>query len=194
AAKTLAGWGAKIIAVSDISGGYFNPDGLDIDKIFDYAAEHRILEGYPDKKVKKITNVELLQLKCDFLLPCALENQITSENAPKLQCKYVVEGANGPTTPEADEILFKKGVYVVPDILANAGGVTCSYFEWVQDLSALRWSLDRVNEELEKIMLDAFDQVHNMKEKQKNISYRLAAYLIAVNRVATAVKYRGIYP
>jgi len=194
AAKTLSEWGAKIIAVSDISGGYFNPDGLDVQKMFDYAAEHRILDGYPDKKVKKITNNELLQLKCDFLLPCALENQITSENAAKLQCKYMVEGANGPTTPEADEILFKKGVDVIPDILANAGGVTCSYFEWVQDLSALRWSLERVNEELEKIMLNAFDQVHEMKEKEKKISYRLAAYLIAVKRVAAAVKYRGFFP
>ncbi len=194
AAKTLQGWGAKIIAVSDISGGYYNPEGLDIEKMFDYVQEHRILEKYPDNNIKKISNNELLQLKCDFLLPCALENQITSQNAGKLQCKYIVEGANGPTTPEADEILFKKGIDVIPDILANAGGVTCSYFEWVQDLSALRWSLERVNEELEKIMLDAFDQVHEMKEKEKKISYRLAAYLIAVNRVAAAVKYRGIYP
>ena len=136
----------------------------------------------------------MLQLECDFLLPCALENQITSNNADKLKCKFIVEGANGPTTPEADRILFKKGIEVIPDILANAGGVTCSYFEWVQDLSALRWSLERVNEELEKIMLNAFDQVHEMKEKEKKISYRLAAYLIAIHRVATAVKYRGFYP
>ena len=135
AARTLHEWGAKIIAVSDISGGYYNPDGLDIEKMFDYALEHRILENYPDKKIKKISNDELLQLKCDFLLPCALENQITSENANKLQCKYIVEGANGPTTPEADKILFKKGIDIVPDILANAGGVTVSYMEWVQDLS-----------------------------------------------------------
>lgn len=193
-AKTLSEWGAKIIAVSDISGGYYCEDGLDIQKMFDYSLANRGLEGYPDKKIKKISNDELLQLKCDFLLPCALENQITSNNANKLKCKYIVEGANGPTTPEADEILFKKGIDVIPDILANAGGVTCSYFEWVQDLSALRWSLERVNEELEKIMLDAFDQVHEMKEKEKKISYRLAAYLIAVKRVATAVKYRGFYP
>lgn len=194
AAKTLYEWGAKIIAVSDISGGYYNPDGLDIEKMFDYAQEHHILEGYPDKKIKKVSNEELLQLDCDFLIPAALENQVSSDNAGKLKCKFIVEGANGPTTPEADEILFKKGIEVIPDILANAGGVTCSYFEWVQDLSALRWSLERVNEELEKIMLDAFDQVHEMKEREKKISYRLAAYLIAVQRVATAIKYRGFYP
>jgi glutamate dehydrogenase/leucine dehydrogenase len=194
AAKTLSEWGCKIIAVSDISGGYYNPEGLDVQKMFDYVGEHRVLEGYPDKKIKKISNDELLQLECDYLLPCALENQITSVNADKLQCKFIVEGANGPTTPEADEILFKKGIDVIPDILANAGGVTCSYFEWVQDLSALRWSLDRVNEELEKIMLGAFDEVYEMKKKEKKISYRLAAYLIAVQRVAAAVKYRGFYP
>jgi glutamate dehydrogenase (NAD(P)+) len=194
AAKTLHEWGAKIIAVSDISGGYYNPDGLDIEKMFNYVEEYHILEKYPDKKIKKVSNEELLQLECDFLIPAALENQITSDNAGKLKCKFIVEGANGPTTPEADEILFKKGIDVIPDILANAGGVTCSYFEWVQDLSALRWSLERVNEELEKIMLDAFEQVHEMKEKEKKISYRLAAYLISVNRVAAAVNYRGFYP
>jgi len=194
AAKTLYEWGIKIIAVSDISGGYYNPDGLDIEKMFKYAEEHKILENYPDKKLKKIGNEELLQIECDFLIPAALENQITSDNAGKLKCKFIVEGANGPTTPEADEILFKKGIDVIPDILANAGGVTCSYFEWVQDLSALRWSLERVNEELEKIMLDAFDKVYEMKEKEKKISYRLAAYLIAVQRVAKAVQYRGFYP
>jgi glutamate dehydrogenase (NAD(P)+) len=193
-AKTLYEWGAKIIAVSDISGGYSNPEGLDIEKMFNYVEEHRILENYPDKKLKKIGNEELLQIDCDFLIPAALENQITADNAGKLKCKFIVEGANGPTTPEADEILFKKGIDVIPDILANAGGVTCSYFEWVQDLSALRWSLDRVNEELEKIMLEAFDQVYQMKEKEKKISFRLAAYLIAVERVAKAVRFRGFYP
>ncbi|MBN2155863.1 MAG: Glu/Leu/Phe/Val dehydrogenase [Candidatus Lokiarchaeota archaeon] len=194
AAKTLNEWGAKIIAVSDISGGYYNPEGLNIEKMFEYVQKHRILENYPDKKVKKISNAEILELECDFLIPAALENQITAENAGKLKCKFIVEGANGPTTPEADKILFNKGIEIIPDILANAGGVTCSYFEWVQDLSALRWSLEQVNEELEKIMLDAFDQVYVMKENKKKISFRLAAYLIAVQRVAKAVEYRGFFP
>lgn len=195
AAKTLSGWGVKILGVSDISGGYFNENGLNVDELFEYIRkpENRTLEQYAGN-VKRITNAELLELECDFLLPCAMENQITAKNAASLRCKFIVEGANGPTTPEADIILYDKGIDVLPDILANAGGVIVSYFEWVQDLSQLRWSLERVNSELEKIILDAFDKVYKLKEEEGNISYRLAAYLIAVQRVAKALEYRGIYP
>jgi len=190
---TLKNYGYKIIATSDISGGYYNPEGLDIDEMFAYISDpaHRTLEGYT--KAKKITNEELLELKCDFLCPCALENQITKDNAPKIQCKCIVEGANGPTTPEADEILEKKGIDVIPDILANAGGVTVSYFEWIQDRQGLFWDLNEVNRQLEMILCRAFDAIRELK-KEKNISYRLATYLIAVQRVAKAVELRGIYP
>ncbi|MHA1795933.1 MAG: Glu/Leu/Phe/Val family dehydrogenase, partial [Promethearchaeota archaeon] len=138
-------------------------------------------------------NEELLTLECTILAPCALENQITPENAPKLRCKAIVEGANGPTTPEADKILEERGIDVIPDILANAGGVTCSYFEWVQDRMALFWDLERVNEELDKIMLRAFDSVYQLVQDKK-ISYRMAAYFVAVERVAKAIEMRGIYP
>ena len=190
---TLKNYGYKIIATSDISGGYYKPEGLDIDEMFAYISDpaHRTLEGYT--KAKKITNEELLELKCDFLCPCALENQITEDNAPKIQCKCIVEGANGPTTPEADEILEKKGIDVIPDILANAGGVTVSYFEWIQDRQGLFWDLNEVNRQLEMILCRAFDAIRELK-KEKNISYRLATYLIAVQRVAKAVELRGIYP
>ncbi|WP_457559366.1 Glu/Leu/Phe/Val family dehydrogenase [Candidatus Harpocratesius sp.] len=192
-ALTAKQYGYKVIAVSDISGGYYNPDGLDIDEMFAYISDpaHRTLEGYT--KAQKITNEELLTLECTILAPCALENQITESNADKIKCKVIVEGANGPTTPKADEILNKQGIDIVPDILANAGGVTCSYFEWVQDRMALFWDLDRVNEELDKIMLRAFDSVHELV-KEKNVTYRIAAYFVAVHRVAKAIEMRGIYP
>lgn len=191
AARTLYDWGLKIIGVSDITGGIYDPSGLDINDLLEYVKGNKNLKEYP--KGKKISNKELLELNCDILLPCALENQITTENAPNLKCKYIIEGANGPTTPEADKILESRGIEVVPDILANSGGVICSYFEWVQDLSAIRWSLERVNQELENIILDAFNNVYQMKV-EKNISYRLAAYLIAVGRLAKAIEYRGFYP
>ncbi|MHA2001146.1 MAG: Glu/Leu/Phe/Val family dehydrogenase [Promethearchaeota archaeon] len=185
--------GYKVIAVSDISGGYYDENGLDIDFLFNYISDpaHRSLEGCG--MGKKISNAELLELKCDILYPCALENQITEENAPKLKCVAIVEGANGPVTPEADKILEERGIDIVPDILANAGGVTCSYFEWVQDNTALFWDLDKVNEELDRVMLRAFNGVYDM-HKEKNVPYRLAAYFIAVKRVAEAIKLRGVYP
>jgi glutamate dehydrogenase (NAD(P)+) len=192
-ALTAKEYGYKVLAVSDISGGYYKPEGLDVDEIFAYISDpaHRTLEGYTN--AQKITNDELLALECDILAPCALENQITDANAEKLRCKMIVEGANGPTTPIADEILEKRGIDVVPDILANAGGVTCSYFEWVQDRMALFWDLDQVNKELDKIMLRAFDGVYKLVIEKK-ISYRMAAYFVAVKRVAKAVEMRGIYP
>ncbi|UYP48147.1 Glutamate dehydrogenase [Candidatus Lokiarchaeum ossiferum] len=190
---TAKDFGYKIIATSDISGAYYNPEGLDIDEMFAYISDpaHRTLEGYT--KAQKISNSELLELECTFMNPCALENQVTEENAPRIKAKCLVEGANGPVTPKADEILESRGIDVVPDILANAGGVTCSYFEWVQDRMALFWDLDQVNKELDKIMLRAFDGVHELAQEKK-CSYRLAAYFIAVQRVAKAIEMRGIYP
>jgi len=190
AAKTLHDWGATIIAVSDVTGGYYDPKGLDIDEIFDYVQKHKLLEGYG--KARKISNNELLTLDCDLLLPCALENQITAQNAHDLRCRCVVEGANGPTTPEADRILEERKIDVIPDILANAGGVTCSYFEWVQNIQNVHWSLEKVEKELETIMVSASAEVHKLKT-ERNISYRMAAYLIAVQRVARAVELRGFW-
>ncbi|MHA1794127.1 MAG: Glu/Leu/Phe/Val family dehydrogenase, partial [Promethearchaeota archaeon] len=171
--------------------GIYNEDGLDIEDIINYKQENKSLSGYNGGK--EITNEELLELKCDFLVPAAIENQITKKNASKLKCKFIVEGANGPTTIEADKILEERGIEVLPDILANAGGVIVSYFEWVQNLNLRRWSLEQVNKELHEIVINAFENVYQTKQ-QNNVSYRLAAYMIAVDRVAKALKYRGIFP
>ena len=135
----------------------------------------------------------VLELECDILVPCALENQITAENSPRLKCKVISEGANGPTTPEADDILFDRGIFVVPDILANAGGVTVSYFEWVQNLQNLLWSEEEVSERLKKIMTRAFAETFNIA-REKKIHMRTAAYILGVERVAKAVQLRGVYP
>ncbi|MHA1849211.1 MAG: Glu/Leu/Phe/Val family dehydrogenase [Promethearchaeota archaeon] len=191
AARILSEFGAKIIAISDSKTGIYNEDGLDIEDIINYKQENKSLSGYNGGK--EITNEELLELKCDFLVPAAIENQITKKNASKLKCKFIVEGANGPTTIEADKILEERGIEVLPDILANAGGVIVSYFEWVQNLNLRRWSLEQVNKELHEIVINAFENVYQTKQ-QNNVSYRLAAYMIAVDRVAKALKYRGIFP
>jgi len=183
--------GAKIIAVSDVSGGIFNKKGLDINKLAKFVSENKSVKGFPEGD--EISNKELLELSCDILVPAALENQITKENADKIQAKYIVEGANGPTTPNADKILNERGIVVVPDILANAGGVTVSYFEWVQDLQANFWTLDQINSALERIMTEAFDIIWNVREEKK-CDMRLASYIVAVERVAEAVRLRGVYP
>ncbi len=195
AAELLDEMGCKIIAVSDASGGYIRGGGLDIKAMRAYAAGHprRILEGYTAPGVEQVSNAELLEIPCDVLVPAALENQITDLNAPRIRAKVIVEGANGPTTPAADAILEDRGITVVPDILANAGGVTVSYFEWVQGLQSFFWDEIDVNAKLEKIMVDAFDQVYTLS-KQRDVSMRLAAYLLAVRRVADATLIRGIYP
>jgi glutamate dehydrogenase (NAD(P)+) len=195
AAELLDEMGCKVIAVSDASGGYIRRGGLDIKAMRAYAAQHprRLLEGYTVSGLEQITNTELLEQPCDVLVPAALENQITDLNASRIRAKVIVEGANGPTTPAADEILEDRGITVVPDILANAGGVTVSYFEWVQGLQSFFWDEIDVNAKLEKIMVDAFDQVYTLS-KQRGVSMRLAAYLLAVRRVADATLIRGIYP
>ncbi|MFX0083644.1 MAG: Glu/Leu/Phe/Val dehydrogenase, partial [Candidatus Hodarchaeota archaeon] len=152
-AKLLYDRGCKILAVSDISGGLYHSEGLEINKLLEWTREGNYLKDYKDDRYKLITNSELLTTECDILIPAALENQITKENANNINCKIVLEGANGPTTPEADQILFDKGIHVIPDILANAGGVCVSYFEYVQDIHAYFWDLDRINEELKRIMI-----------------------------------------
>ena len=184
--------GAKVVAISDSKGGVYHSRGLDIENVLNCKDRYQCLIS-DEIKGDEITNQELLELKCDILIPCALENQITRENAPKLQCKMVVEGANGPTTPEADLILYDRGIFLVPDILANAGGVTVSYFEWVQNLQELLWSEEEVADRLQKIMRRAFGEVLDISQKKK-VDMRIAAYILGVERVARAMALRGIYP
>jgi len=185
--------GCKVIAVSDISMGIYYEDGLDVEKLLAWAKQGNLLKDYKNDKYKLIGNDELLTLKCDVLIPAAIENQITEKNAEKIDCKIVLEGANGPTTPEADKVLFKKEIYVVPDILANSGGVCVSYFEYVQDINSYFWKLDRINEELKRIIIEAFEETYKIS-KERNISLRTAAYIIAVSRIAKAIELRGIFP
>jgi glutamate dehydrogenase (NAD(P)+) len=194
-AELLAEMGCRVIAVSDATGGYVRHGGLDIVAMLRYAAKHprRLLDGYQAPGVERITNAELLELPCDVLIPAALENQLTALNAPRIRAKAIVEGANGPTTPAADAIFQERGITVVPDILANAGGVTVSYFEWVQGLQSFFWDELDVNAKLERIMVSSYEQVRSLAE-QRRVSMRLAAYLLAVRRVADANITRGIYP
>lgn len=189
-AQLLYEQGVKIIGISDVTGGYFNQNGFDIPKVLQYVAEHKSLANFPDGDY--ISNEELLELKCDLLVPAAKEDQITSKNAHNLQCRIIAEGANGPTTAKADPILAEKGILVIPDILANAGGVTVSYFEWVQDRMGFAWTLDVVNERLERMMKEAFDNVFKISE-QYNVSLRIGAYILAIDKVAKTLKIRGIY-
>ncbi|RME10921.1 MAG: Glu/Leu/Phe/Val dehydrogenase [Ardenticatenia bacterium] len=191
AALAMHEQGAKVIAVSDVHGGIYNPNGLDIPALIRHVLETRNVTTWPDGDV--ITNEELLTLECEVLIPAALENQITSENAHEIKAKIVAEGANGPTTPRADEILRERGILVVPDILCNAGGVTVSYFEWVQGLQSFFWDEEEVLKRLERIMVRAFDDVWNMAEA-KGVDLRIAATVLAINRVAEATAMRGIYP
>ncbi|KAF2957118.1 glutamate dehydrogenase [Thermotoga sp. Ku-13t] len=185
-------FGAKIVAVSDVSAAYYDPKGLDINDLIAYRDSNKgLIEGYP--KAQRIKHEELFELDVDILIPAALENAITEQNADKIKAKLIVEGANGPVTPEADRILHSKGVTIIPDILANAGGVTVSYFEWVQDLQSFFWDLDDVRNKLAKMMRAAFAEVAKTKEKY-NTDFRTAAYIVAIDRVAKAVKLRGIYP
>jgi len=193
AAQRAYDLGFKIVAVSDISGGYYNVKGLNITEMRNYAknSPHKTLEGYRD--ADRISNAELLELQCDVLIPAALEGQLTGENAARIRAKLIVEGANGPTLPEADEIFRERGVTVVPDILANAGGVTVSYFEWVQGLQEFFWDEDEVYRRLERILVRAFDDVVHTMETY-HVDMRTAAQITAINRVAQATLTRGFYP
>ena len=191
AASELHDRGATVIAVSDISGGVHAPDGLDIPEPHAYVAEHGSLEGYD--RCERITNEQLLELPCDVLVVAAREDQLTGRNAANVHARLVVEGANGPTTLEADAILAERGIPVVPDILANAGGVTVSYFEWVQDLGRLFWDRDEIRGRLADKMTDAFDRVWSVAT-EKQITLRPAAMVAAIREVAGALEARGIYP
>ncbi len=183
--------GARVIAISDVSGGYFNPDGIDIPKALEFSKEHGFsLEGFPG--AEPISNTELLELECDVLIPAAKEDQINKDNAPRIGAKIIAEGANGPVTANADKILEEKGIMVIPDILANAGGVTVSYFEWVQDRHGYFWTEERVNRRLNRMMRESFDNLFMVSEKY-SITLRQAAYVYAIDRVATTLKLRGIY-
>ena len=182
--------GCKIIGISDISGAYHNAKGIDIQKALDWVAKHRTLEGF--KGGGPITQEELLELECDVLIPAAKEEQITAANAGKIRAKIIAEGANGPTDASADPILQKNGILVIPDILANAGGVTVSYFEWAQDRAGYFWTLDRVNHRLEQMMRQSFDAVYDAAAKY-DVTLRIGAYVIAIDKVAKTLKVRGIY-
>jgi glutamate dehydrogenase (NAD(P)+) len=181
--------GAKIVAVSDVSGGFRNPDGLDIDAAKDWAVAHGSLAGFPE--AEPISNEELLALDVDVLIPAALGGVLTVDNADSVRAKFIVEAANGPTTPDADRLLQKRDVVILPDIIANAGGVTVSYFEWVQNQQYFRWDLSRIREELHKTMTRSFDKVW-MLANEKRISLRTAAYLLGIGRVGRATVLGGI--
>ena len=191
AAQILYDKGCKIVAVSDYSGGVYNENGLDIPAIRTYLSDKtKALIDYVSDDVKHISNDEVITCCCDVLIPAALENQITGENAAGVQAKVIIEAANGPTTVEADKILEEKGIVVVPDILANAGGVVVSYFEWVQNIQSMAWDLDEVNRTLKKIMNKAYDEVDSMSRDNK-VTMRMGAYMVAINRICTAGKMRG---
>jgi glutamate dehydrogenase/leucine dehydrogenase len=191
AAELLSNLGAKIVAVDDSQGGAWNDAGLDVPALVAHKEKKGTVKGF--RGSKNITRDELFALKVDILVPAALENQITKENAHLVKAKILLELANGPTTPEADEILHKNGVTILPDILANAGGVTVSYFEWVQNLANYFWTEDEVNKKLDEVMTRAFNDVHKEATGRK-INHRQAAYVVAVGRVAEAVKLRGFFP
>ena len=190
-AKLMHQAGAKVIAISDARGGIYNPNGLDIPSLLHCAGRDGCIQAYRD--ADHITNKELLELPCDILVPAAVHGVITSENAHNVRAKIIVEAANGPLTPDADRILQDNGVLVVPDILANAGGVVVSYFEWVQDLQAFFWEEEEVNIRLEKVMRRSFEHVRQVAEQNK-VDLRMGAYIIGVQRVAEATTIRGIYP
>jgi len=183
--------GFKVVGVSDVSGGIHNPDGLNIPDVRQYVVENGTLEGYPDADF--VTNEELLVLPCEVLIPAAMEGQITRRNADRIQARYVIEGANGPTTPDADDILDERGILVVPDILANAGGVVVSYFEWVQDIQSFFWDVDEVFRQLNRIMIKGYDLTTRTAEDH-NVNMRTAAQLAAIKKVSEAIKIRGFYP
>ena len=191
AATLMVEEGATVVAVSDSTSGIHNMAGLDIARVINWKKEHGTVKGFPGSE--DISNAEVLEIECDVLIPAALENQITARNAERIKAKIVAEAANGPTTPEADEILYRRGVFMIPDILCNAGGVTVSYFEWVQDLNRDHWTESEVNAKLKVIMVKAFEEVLDQAHREE-VNMRTGAYLLAVQRVADATAMRGLYP
>jgi len=195
AARLLEEAGAKVVAISDVSGAYHCPAGFNISQVIEYVAQSpgHLLAGLPYSGMEEISNDELLTLEVDVLIPAALEAQITAKNADAVQARVIIEGANGPTTPEADVILGEKGVTIAPDILANAGGVVCSYFEWVQNIQCFPWEEEETNQRLGRILQRALREVWTLSE-ERNISLRLAAFILGVERVASAIQLRGVFP
>lgn len=192
-AKKLCDRGCKILAVMDSTGTIFSENGLNVDKLLEWKNEGKFINECKADTIISIPDEDFFKLECDIFIPAATENQIDQDRAQNIKCRIIVEGANGPTTPKADKVLKEKNVLVVPDILANGGGVTVSYFEYVQDINAYYWDLERVNKELKRIMLNAFDSVWDLAQ-EKSVSLRSAAYIIAVSRVAKAIELRGIFP
>ena len=191
AAKLLRAKGCRIVAVSDTHGGIYSASGLDPEKVMRHKQEHSTVVGYPGAETVSVEGV--LEVPCDVLIPAATENQITGRNAPNVQARLIAEAANGPTTPEADRIFFERGVRVIPDILANAAGVTVSYFEWVQDLQSYFWTSDQIAEKLSQVMTRAYGEVAEIAQRER-CDMRLAAYMLAIQRVADATQLRGVYP
>jgi glutamate dehydrogenase (NAD(P)+) len=191
AARLISDEGATVVAVSDSTGGIHDPSGLDVGRVLAWKQEHATVQGFPG--ATDVSNAQVLEVDCDILIPAALENQITFHNAGRIQARLIAEAANGPTTPEADAELFRGGVFMIPDILCNAGGVTVSYFEWVQDLNRDHWSEAVVNDKLKSIMVRSFAETLSIAERE-SCDMRTAAYLLAVQRVADATSMRGLYP
>jgi glutamate dehydrogenase (NAD(P)+) len=191
AAKLLHAKGCTIVAVSDTQGGIYDPNGLDPEQVMRHKQEHETVAGYRDAQAVSVEGI--LEVPCDILIPAATENQLTANNAERIQARLIAEAANGPTTPEADRILFAKGVHVIPDILANAAGVTVSYFEWVQDLQCFFWTSAEIADRLSHVMTRAYGEVAGMAQTEK-CDMRLAAYMLAIRRVADATQLRGLYP
>jgi glutamate dehydrogenase (NAD(P)+) len=191
AARLVHAEGCVIVGLSDVYGGISNPRGLDPSAVTRHMKEKGRMAGFPEAVA--VSNAGLLELPCEFLIPAAIEGQITAENAPRIQARVIVEGANGPTTPEADAILGERGILVVPDILANAGGVIVSYFEWVQDLQSYFWSEQEINTHLERLLVTSYEKVAALSDARK-VSLRTGALIFAVQRVADALMTRGIYP
>jgi glutamate dehydrogenase (NAD(P)+) len=187
--RLLAEAGGKVVATSDVNGGIHNPDGLDIPALTEWVAKHRTVKGFPGGQ--PIANDELLILDCDVLIPAAMGHVLTAANASEVRARLIVEAANAPVTPDADEIFEKRGIMVVPDILANAGGVTVSYFEWTQNIQQFRWDHDKVNQELRRIMLKAFQTVYKLATEKK-LSLRTAAFIVGIGRVGKATVLQGI--
>ncbi len=191
AARKITKIGCKVVAVSDVSTAIYNPNGLDLDKLRDWVKENKFLKGYPE--AEELSNEEMLELPCEILIPAALDGVITKENAPKIQAKIIAEGANGPTTNEADDILKERGVFVIPDVLANSGGVIVSYFEWVQGLQHLFWTEKEVNNKLWDIMSETFHRVLHKRDEMK-VSMRTAALICGLERLSGAMLLRGFFP
>ncbi len=187
----IANLGARVIAVSDVSGAIHNSNGIDVRALVEYVKKNRVIKGFPESE--PVGQREILELPCDVLVPAALEDQIDIDNAPRIKPRILAEGANGPTAPEADPILHDNGVFLIPDILANAGGVTVSYFEWVQGLEGYYWTEDDVNARLNRVMVESFAAVNAMAIKHKT-DLRTAAYMVAIDRVAETTRLRGLYP